>query len=172
MIFLQLSGFKFHRPKNRHFSLRSMIPDFEDGRTCLGSSNAVIFTLRDGWGLLFLISLETLAIVKLLFHRRWFSVWHKSPVPASSDPFLGLKWVTRGILVYLICRALSALFQREQRCKASMTAVGNKALPAACHPPLATGSTVMISLLLPLPAEVTATTQTLYWRFRLRLGIL
>lgn len=38
--------------------------------------------------------------------------------------------------------------------------------------PLASGSTVMISLLLPLPADVTATTQTLYWRFRLRLGIL
>ena len=172
MIFLQLSGFKFHRPKNRHLSLRSMIPDFEDGRTCLGSSNVVIFTLRDGWGLLFLISPETLAVVKLLIHRRWFSDWHKSPVPASSDPFIGLKRATRGVLVYLICRALSALFQREQRCNASTAVVENKVLPAACHPPLATGSTVMISLLFPLPAEVTATTQTLYWRFRLRLGIL
>ena len=139
-----------------------MRPDFEDGRTCLESSNVVIFTLRDGWGLLFLISPETLAVVKLLIHRRWFSNWHKSPVPASTDPFLGLKWVTRGVVVYSICRALSALFQREQRCKASTTVVGNKVLPTACHPPLATGSTVMISLLLPLPAEVTATTQTLY----------
>ena len=76
-----------------------MIPDFEDGRTCLESSNVVIFTLRDGWGLLFLISPETLAVVKLLIHRRWFSDWQKSPVPASTDPFLGLKWVTRGVVV-------------------------------------------------------------------------
>jgi len=110
----------------------------------------------------FPISPETLAVVKLLIHRRWYSDWHRSPVPASNDPFLGLKWATRGVLVYLICGALSALFQREQRCKASTTVVENKVLPAACHPPLATGSTVMISLLLPLPAEVTATTQTLY----------
>lgn len=39
------------------------------------------------------------------------------------------------------------------------------------HLPSAMGLTVMISLAFPRPAAVTATTQMLYWRFLLRLGM-
>lgn len=52
------------------------------------------------------------------------------------------------------------LCRTEQRPRHRHVLTGGEAL--LWGTPLANGSTVMISLLLPLPAEVTATTQTLY----------
>lgn len=71
--------------------------------------------------------------------------------------FLGLKC---DILVYLIFRAWLVLLQREQSIESGRV-TAEQGEPSGGSP-LANGSTVMISLLFPLPADVTATTQTLY----------